>query len=218
MGVSQFPLQYRYEPGDQSDGVSVVVPRAIVHQLQNERLEWLVPGLLEEKLTCLIKSLPKRLRRQLVPVPDTVRTLLPKLVQRQSQQAPFWKSICEVLTEFIREPVKQTDFDIASVPEHLRMRVEMVDDRGTAIRASRDLSELQQIPVAVTTGSVAPSASTTAASYDWARTNMDSWDIETLPKTVIESRGGVRMNRYPILLLDKEQLLESCENLRIDFS
>ena len=75
MGVSQLPLRYRYEPGDQADGVSLVVPQSIVHQLHHERLEWLVPGLLEEKLACLIKSLPKRLRRQLVPVPDTVNQL-----------------------------------------------------------------------------------------------------------------------------------------------
>ena len=73
IGVSQLPVKYLYEPGDEADGVSLVVPQAIVHQLHNERLEWLVPGLLGEKLTYLLKSLPKQLRRQLVPVPDTVK-------------------------------------------------------------------------------------------------------------------------------------------------
>jgi ATP-dependent helicase HrpA len=205
VGVSQLPLRYRYEPGDATDGVSVVVPESIVHQLNHERLEWLVPGLLEEKLTCLIKALPKRLRRQLVPVPDTVKKLLPKLIQRQNQQAPFWKSLCEIVSEFIREPVKQSDFDLGNLPEHLRMRVELVDDHGKRINAGRDLVELQQTQVA-TAVVASPQNANQATKYDWTRSSLETWDIESLPKSVVELRGGVRMNRYPTLIIDKDQI------------
>ena len=206
IGVSQLPVKYLYEPGDQADGVSLVVPQAIVHQLHNERLEWLVPGLLEEKLTCLIKSLPKRLRRQLVPVPDTVKQLLPKVIERQSQQAPFWKSICDVLSSFLGESVKQSDFDLTGVPEHLRMRIEIVDEKGVAVQSSRDLSELQQTQRTAAVQALPTTTPGKIVAYDWARTSMDTWDIETLPKSVVELRGGVRMNMYPTLIVGKEKI------------
>ncbi len=206
IGVSQLPVKYLYEPGDQADGVSLVVPQAIVHQLHNERLEWLVPGLLEEKLTCLIKSLPKRLRRQLVPVPDTVKQLLPKVIERQSQQAPFWKSICDVLSSFLGESVKQSDFDLTGVPEHLRMRIEIVDEKGVAVQSSRDLSELQQTQRTAAVQALPTTTPGKPIVYDWARTSMDTWDIETLPKSVVEVRGGVRMNMYPTLIVGKEKI------------
>ena len=206
IGVSLLPVKYLYEPGDQADGVSLVVPQAIVHQLHNERLEWLVPGLLEEKLTCLIKSLPKRLRRQLVPVPDTVKKLLPKVIERQSQQAPFWKSICEVLSSFVGESVKQSDFDLTGVPEHLRMRIEIVDEKGVAVQSSRDLSELQQTQRTAAVHALPTTTPGKPVVYDWARNSMDTWDIETLPKSVVELRGGVRMNMYPTLIVGKEKI------------
>ena len=206
IGVSQLPVKYLYEPGDQADGVSLVVPQAIVHQLHNERLEWLVPGLLEEKLTCLIKSLPKRLRRQLVPVPDTVKQLLPKVIERQSQQAPFWKSICDVLSSFLGESVKQSDFDLAGMPDHLRMRIELVDEKGIAVQSSRDLSELQQRQRTIAVQALPTTPPGKPVVYDWARTSMDTWDIETLPKSIVELRGGVRMNMYPTLIVGKEKI------------
>ena len=206
MGVSQLLVKYLYEPGDHADGVSLIVPQAIVHQLQNERLEWLVPGLLEEKLTCLIKSLPKRLRRQLVPVPDTVKQLLPKIVERESQQAPFWKSLCEVLSSFLGEVVKPSDFDPSGLPEHLRMRVELVDEKGVVMQSSRDLAELQQTQRASALQSLPVATSAMPADYDWARSSMETWDIEVIPKSVVELRGGVRMNMYPTLFVAKEKI------------
>lgn len=206
IGVSHLHMKYLYEPGDQADGVSLIVPQTIVHQLHNERLEWLVPGLLQEKLTCLIKSLPKRLRRQLVPVPDMVKQLLPKIVERESQQAPFWKSICDVLSTFIGEPVKQSDFELSGLPDHLRMRVELVDEKGVAIHSSRDLAELQQTQRAATIQALPAAAPGKPVVYDWARTSLDTWDIETLPKSVVELRGGVRMNMYPTLIVAQEKI------------
>ena len=206
IGVSQLPLKYLYEPGDQADGVSLIVPQTIVHQLHNERLEWLVPGLLEEKLTCLLKALPKRLRRQLVPVPDTLKQLLPKILERQGQQAPFWKSICDVLSTFLGETVKENDFDLSGLPEHLRMRVELVDDKGVAVQSSRDLSELQQTQRAAAIQALPVSTPGKTVTYDWARSSMDTWDIETLPRSVVELRGGVRMNMYPTLIVGKEKI------------
>lgn len=207
LGVTQLPLKYRYEPGHESDGVSVAVPESVVHQIHNERLEWLVPGLIEEKLTHLIKSLPKRLRRQLVPVPDTVAMLLPALTEQHRQQSPFWKSVCEVISKHIREPVKPSDFDVGSLPEHLRMRIELIDQDGKLVQSSRDLVELQQSQRAKQTAPVAvPGGKQAEVAYDWKRANLTTWDIESLPESVVENRGGVRVELYPCLVTSEESI------------
>ena len=206
IGVTKLPLRYRFEPGHEEDGVSVTVPQAVVHQLHSERLEWLVPGLLEEKLTHLIKSLPKRLRRQLVPVPDTVRELIPALMALSESQAPFWKSLCDVLTKYIREPVQREDFDIASLPQHLRMRVELLDEKGKLLQSARDLSDLQQSQRTMISEAVHQHPASTSTKYDWARTKIDTWDIEQLPSAVVEIRGGVKVELFPTLVVVEDAI------------
>lgn len=207
LGVTQLPLKYRYEPGHESDGISITVPESVVHQIYTERLEWLVPGLIEEKLTYLIKSLPKPLRRQLVPVPDTVKMLLPALTELHRQQLPFWKSVCEVISKHIREPVKPSDFDVGYLPEHLRMRIELIDQDGKLVRSSRDLVDLQQSQRAKQTAPIAvPGGKQAEVAYDWKRANLTTWDIESLPESVVENRGGVRVELYPCLATSDESI------------
>jgi len=197
LGVTQLPLQYRFEPGEEVDGVTVQVPRAAMQQLHREKTEWLVPGLLEEKLIALLKSLPKQLRRQLVPIPDTVRKMLPFMQQAQSRCEPFWKSLCQWCSQHLSETIRPEDFDIASLPPHLQLRIELIDAQGKTELASRDLTEIQQ--------RVAPSlpsgrtVSTANVNYAWKRDAMQRWDIESLPVSVIESIGGIRVERYPTL-------------------
>ena len=206
IGVTKLPLRYRFEPGHEADGVSVSVPQAVVHQLHSERLEWLVPGLLEEKLTHLIKSLPKRLRRQLVPVPDTVRQLIPALIALSESQAPFWKSLCELLTKHIREPVQQEDFDLSSLPQHLRMRVELLDEKGKLVQTARDLSDLQQAQRTKISEAVHQNPAATTTKYDWARTKLETWDIEQLPRSVVEVRGGVKVELFPTIVVVEDAI------------
>lgn len=199
--TSRLPLSYRFEPGAQNDGVTVEVPQTFVDQLHQEKLEWLVPGLLEEKLAALLKSLPKRLRRQLVPIPDTVKILLPKMLEAAAKSEPFWKSFCELCSKTLSEPVQKSDFDTESLPEHLRFRIELKDTQGKNLLVTRDLEAIQlkmqnqtQIDDKVVQGS--PS---NPANYPWQRSAMQQWDIPTLPSQVIELVGGVRMQRYPSL-------------------
>jgi ATP-dependent helicase HrpA len=94
--------------------VTLSVPLPAIDQLHHEKLEWLVPGLLREKLQALLKSLPKRLRRQFVPIPDTVEVLLPKMLRAAEQAAPFWKTLCELCTSAnqYRSPIL--------IPKHCR--------------------------------------------------------------------------------------------------
>lgn len=198
VGVTQLKLKYRFEPGHETDGVSVSIPAAVVHQIHPDRLDWLVPGLLEEKLVQLIKSMPKRLRRQLVPVPDTAKLLVPKWLSAFRAQMPFWKSLCEILSAHLREPVHREDFDLASLPEHLRMRIEVLDEEGKVVQTGRDLEAIQRERQNVVHRAVQEHTSNT--DYDWMRSKIDKWDIERLPSSVTELRGGVRVELFPTLL------------------
>jgi len=195
--VSKLPLQYRFEPGDDADGVTIQVPEALVNQLHKEKLEWLVPGLLEEKLIALLKSLPKRLRRQIVPVPDTVRAILPDMLGAAKRGEPFWKTLCDICTKRLGEPVKVSDFDTSSLAQHLAMRVQTVDDTGKSLASSRDLTELQkQIQIAIPATHQAP---TRPVSYVWTRDAIAAWDIDELPVSVVETVSGIRVERYPTM-------------------
>lgn len=205
LGVSQLPLRYRYEPGANDDGVSIIVPESVVFQLNNDKLEWLVPGLLEEKLSHLIKSLPKRLRRQLVPVPDTVRDLIPSLTTFASSNAPFWKTLCDHLSKRLGEPVQVGDFDMDSIPQHLRMRVEVLDEKGKLLQSSRDLAELQKVAVPNFVAEP-PAGAKSTTTHAWTRTSMETWDIDQLPPTVAEVRGGVRMSLFPTLVTSQGKI------------
>ena len=201
--TSRLPLSYRFEPGTESDGVTVQVPQAFAEQLHQEKLEWLVPGLLEEKLVALLKSLPKRLRRQLVPIPDTARQLLPKMLQASARSEPFWKSLCEVCSKQIGEPVEKSDFDSDGLPEHLRFRIELKDPQGKNLIVTRQIETLQQAAFQQIDEShqgAGQGGKATPSNYPWQRQGMQQWDIPELPEKVIELLGGVRMERYPSLV------------------
>ncbi|MFM7932211.1 MAG: DUF3418 domain-containing protein, partial [Pirellula sp.] len=201
--TSRLPLSYRFEPGAESDGVTVQVPQAFAEQLHQEKLEWLVPGLLEEKLVALLKSLPKRLRRQLVPIPDTARQMMPKMLDAAGRAEPFWKSLCEVCSKQIGEPVQKSDFDSEALPEHLRFRIELKDPQGKNLIVTRQIETVQQAAfkhIDESQPRAVQGTKATPTSYPWQRQGMQQWDIPELPEKVIELVGGIRMERYPSLI------------------
>lgn len=200
--TSRLQLSYRFEPGSELDGVTLEVPESFVEQLHQEKLEWLVPGLLEEKLAALLKSLPKPLRRQLVPIPDTVKSLLPKMLDAASRSEPFWRSLCDLCSKHIGHAVQRADFNPTSLPEHLRFRIELKDTKGNNLAVAREWTTIQQ--TAHVQLDSKPKAdrppNAPATNYPWQRSHMQAWDIPELPQKIIELIGGVRMERYPSLL------------------
>ncbi len=120
------PLTYQLDPGHEADGVTVTVPQEGIGQLHESRLEWLVPGLLEHKVLALIRSLPKSLRTHFVPAPDTAAVV--------TQQLGFGKG--DLLVELARRlshlsgtRVDPAEFDVSSLPDHLRFNIRLVDDQ-----------------------------------------------------------------------------------------
>ena len=192
IGPSELPLQYRFEPGNDDDGVTLTVPRVALGQLDPGQLGWLVPGLLEQKITALIRSLPKTLRRNFVPAPDVARRAVERLRFRERN---FLKSVANALMEVCNEPLTPDAFQLDRLPPHLQMNVRVVDEQGQVMARGRDVEQLQK-----------ELGVERQASFDawtesaWHRDGIVRWDFGDLPAEVTVSSAGMQLIAYPMLI------------------
>ena len=189
-----FPLSYHFEPNHAFDGVSIHVPMSVLHQVPEQRLEWLVPGMLREKCIGLIKSLPKNLRKHFVPVPDVVDKILATL-------APDNKPLSEALTQQLK---RLTGVDIpkeawleTSVDDYYRFNIHVVDDKGKIIASGRDLTPLRDKYRERVQQNIQ------SAATDIERDGITAWDFAELPQAIQLPRGGISIRAYPALV-DKQ--------------
>ena len=142
----QLPLDYTYDPTGASgtDGITVTIDVVLLGRVDPQRFAWLVPGLRVELVTALIRALPKSQRKHLVPAPDVAVQLVTAL---EADADPEHDALPEALSQAVRrlrgQIVEPSEWDLAAVPEHLRMDYRIVDSRGAVIGAGQDLSELQ---------------------------------------------------------------------------
>ena len=137
----EVPLSYAYRPGQDRDGVTLQLPYKLVHFVQPEVLDWLVPGLLEEKITYLLRGLPKSIRKRFVPVPDKAREIAAAL---QPTHGAFLDSLSAHILSHYGIEISQSDWNVRDLPEHLQMRVEVRDEKEKAVVAARDLGVLRE--------------------------------------------------------------------------
>jgi ATP-dependent RNA helicase HrpA len=203
-GSLELPLTYRFEPGAPDDGVTAHVPLSSLAEVRAEGFEWLVPGLRAELVTALIRSLPKDVRRQLVPVPDVVAQLLERL---DPSGGPLLEALAAGVERLrgVRIPAP----DLARLPAHLRMRFVIEDDRGAVVAEGDDLDAARR--------EVRPllRERLQAATAGLVRSGLRAWTIGRLPRTVA-LRGTDRLVRaYPALVDEGEtagvRVLESPE-------
>ena len=190
----ELALRYRFEPGAENDGVTARVPLAALNALEPAWFEWLVPGLLEEKATALIRSLPKGLRRHLVPAPDFARAAVQALGTAPRPE-PFAAALARELARMTGVPLRAEDFRPEALPAHLHMRFEVVDGEGAVVAAGRDLAALQAAH-----GASARAAFAQAAGAGLERTGLRDWDFGELPAEVAVERDGVRVTGFPALV------------------
>ncbi len=197
IGDSSFPVQYHFEPGSSQDGVAVTIPRAALRQVSEEALGWLVPGLLEEKVLQLIRSLPKRLRTSFVPAPDIAKKIATELNAGETSR-PFHQILCEAMSRHAGETVRSSDFQAGKLSEHLRFLIRVVDDDGAMIEESRDLQKLQQehAPPQVSMAVESPSGEI----GDWGGQAVTAESFESLPEKVEILKGGVLVAAFPALV------------------
>ena len=141
IGRLQLPLSYHFEPNHPRDGVTLRVPAPLLPQLPAERLDWLVPGLLEAKCVALVRGLPKALRKNFVPVPDFVGAAQAKLAFGEGSLPEALGRELQRMTG-ARVPEEAWADAAAQLDSHLKMNIEVVDARGKFLGEGRDLAEL----------------------------------------------------------------------------
>jgi len=185
-------LSYVFAPGDAHDGVTASVPVAVLAQLDAARLEWLVPGLREEKITALIKTLPKHLRRNFVPAPHFARALMERLV-------PGRHSLRDAMGDELRRmtgvEVPRESWQPEALPPHLRFNLRVVDDKGRELASGRDLEALK----AKLAGKV-QAAFEAAPFSSMEHTGLTAWSFGCLEPVVTLPRQGITLRAYPALV------------------
>jgi ATP-dependent helicase HrpA len=188
----EYPLEYHFSPGDGEDGVSVLIPLPYLNQVSAQAFEWLVPGLLPDKLTALLKSLPKTWRRQLVPLPQTVELCL-EAGFHPSQ--PLCATIGLVLAQKKGVTIPPQAWCHDELPGHLRMNFKVVDESGQKILdQGRDLDVLRQ-----KMGGEAKDQFQNLPKGDFEKKNLTRWDFGVLPSQVDLAVGQRSVNGFPAL-------------------
>jgi ATP-dependent helicase HrpA len=177
----RLPLTYQFEPGSDADGVTVHVPLDVLNRVSAEGFDWQVPGVRQELVTALIKSLPKPLRVRCVPAPDTAAQVL-AVVEPRSR--PLLDALESELLNTKRVDIRAEDWDLSKVPPHLRMTFRVEDARGRTVAEGKDLEALK----AELRPKVQQALSTASPSVE--RSGLTSWVVGTLPREV--ATGAVR--------------------------
>ncbi|MCB0925621.1 MAG: ATP-dependent RNA helicase HrpA, partial [Mycobacterium sp.] len=190
-GDLALPLSYRFDPSAEDDGVTVHVPVAVLARLGGEEFTWQVPALREELLTALIKSLPKDLRRNFVPAPDTAKALLAAI---RPGPEPLLEAVQRELHGRTGILVPVDAFDLAKLPAHLRVTFAVESSDGRVVARGKDLAALQSNLAAPARRAVAD-----AVAGDWERTGLRTWpdDLEELPTVVQRTVDGHSVRGYP---------------------
>ncbi|MDF0532123.1 ATP-dependent RNA helicase HrpA [Tsukamurella sp. 8F] len=140
-GRIEVPLEYRFEPGAADDGVTAEIPVRDLATVRADGFDWLVPAMRNELATGLIKTLPKGLRREVVPAPDFAAAALARLSARSE---PLTDGLARELTQLSGTVIRPDDFRPSELPEHLRVTFRVVDDEGRVLAAGKDLDALKQ--------------------------------------------------------------------------
>lgn len=199
-GGLQLDLDYRYAPGEADDGMSITLPKEALGQLDDDRLQWLVPGLLEEKIAALIRGLPKNLRRSLIPAPDKARRAAEIM---PFGEGPFLATLAATLSEIAGEPIPAQAFDLARLPAHLQINVKIQDESGNILAQSRDLETLrQELGIARSVDQQAGRIADPA----WDRTGITQWEWDALPESIEMVRGGLKLRAFPTLVDERNSV------------
>ncbi len=196
----KFKLSYRFEPHHPLDGVTVSLPLTVLNRINSASLEWLVQGMIREKLQLLIKALPKQIRRICVPVPEFITHFLN---QNPDQNAPILPQLAQAIAKYAGDMrlLEQIDLDewaAFRLPEHCYFNLRIVDDGGQELAMGRDLVQLQQ-----QLGQVA-SMTFRDNTQEFERDNIKMWDIGKLPESVKFARGKQQLTGYIGLQQEKD--------------
>ncbi|WP_341720213.1 ATP-dependent RNA helicase HrpA [Micromonospora sp. FIMYZ51] len=185
------PLTYTFEPGTPADGVTVDIPLPLLNQVPAESFDWQVPGLREELVIALIRSLPKPVRRNFVPVPDYARAALAAITPGEE---PLLDALTRQLRRMTGVTVPREAWEPSKLPPHLRVTFRVLGEDDKPVAEGKDLPALQRQLKAEVRQVVA------AAAPDVARTGLTTWEFGTVPRTIEQVRAGYAVTAYPALV------------------
>ncbi|HDB1437981.1 TPA: ATP-dependent RNA helicase HrpA [Vibrio cholerae] len=198
-GNLKLKLSYQFEPGENSDGVTVHIPLPILNQVEPHGFDWQIPGLRHELVVSLIKSLPKTLRKNFVPAPNYADAFLARVT---SFEMPLLDAMEKELRRMTGVTVLREDWKLDQLPAHLKITYRAVDHRNRKLNESCDLHELKESlkeKVQETLSQVADD--------DIEQRDLHTWSFGELPKVYQQKRGGFEVRAYPALV-DKKDSVE----------
>jgi ATP-dependent helicase HrpA len=186
-------LSYSFDPGGDADGVSVMIPVELLDHVSPELFEWLVPGLLSEKVVFLLKGLPKNIRKQLIPIQQTADDVTEKLT---IYKGSLYRELEAQIRKYYRVRISRNQWPIEQLPPHLRIRYILQDGAGKTLLTSRNFSELK-----VDKGEKQEIGTLNQLRKIWERTNITTWDFEELPEKIpLQSKKNKLLGfAYPCL-------------------
>ena len=201
----ELALAYRFDPGEDDDGITITVPVAMLPQLDPDAMTWTIAGWMQPKILALLESLPKAQRKPLAPLDLLAHELASALPPFEGSLVP---ALERAIFERTGERIARSAWDLRTVPQYLSFNYRVVDDKDKVLATGRDLEELQRA-----LGQRAREVWAAAPREHHERTGLRSWDFDAFPESVTVEVGGRRMRAYPALV-DREssvdlRLLES---------
>lgn len=198
-GSLEFELRYRFEPGHAEDGITVVIPVPLLAGVSGDGFDWLVPGVREELVTELIRTLPKPLRRAVVPAPEFAAKALPLL---QPYSGPLMTQLADALRTLGGFGINASDFRPEALPPHLRFSFAALDRHGKIIDRDKDLSALQQRQAEKISSSVhkvATPKTPQAQAREWTEDSLGA-----IAEDVVTTVDGQEVVAYPALVATEQ--------------
>ncbi len=192
IGSMQIPIDYKFAPGDEKDGATIRLPVAGVGQLDDVQTGWLIPGLLKSRVIDLIRSLPKPIRRLLVPAPETADKVAESI---EFGRGNFIDAVAVELSKIANEPVAASEFKLHKLSPHLNVNVEVVDESGEIVAAGRSIAEIRQ--------QLGPEHVSTIVEVEdetWNQDGMQDWTWGDLPEKITITRGGTTLGAFPAIV------------------
>ncbi|TLS41590.1 ATP-dependent RNA helicase HrpA [Streptomyces montanus] len=209
-GRLKFRVTYQFEPGADADGVTVHVPLQVLNQVTDEGFDWQIPGLREDVVTELIRSLPKPIRRHYVPAPNYAQAFMERAAPSGSglpmaQQEPLTVAMARELKRMVGVPLTADDFDWSKVPDHLKITFRIVDERRRKLAEDKDLEALRLRLKPKARQAISQAAAATAerrGGESLERAGLADWSIGSLTRVFETRRAGQPVKAYPALVDD----------------
>ncbi len=192
IGSMQVPIEYRFSPGESNDGATVRIPIEGIGQLDDVQSGWLVPGLLESRIVALIRSLPKSIRRNLVPAPETARKVVEEI---EFGQGSFFTAVARQLSRYVDAPIDPAQFAKEKLDDYLHVNLQVVDQQGAVVAQARTVSELRS--------QLGPEYSSSLVEIEdehWNQDGLTDWIWGEFPREVNITRGGTSLSAFPTIV------------------